>query len=506
MMDELTVDHEGGEVRRPGGPPATPPPRREAGDPTNGTGHALDRPSSPFIRTRRGIAFVAAGVAPFGLAYLTATYVMPGDWVPLLFEILALYGLYVIALYWAFPRRHRSPKPRNDADTVPVNERGQRTDWLLLLRGIAAALVFVMHTGIVFKHDFQWGGSRWAWIAFSPAWLGMILFFTLSGYLMGKGFKSGKYPLDRRGVSHYLRNRFLRIVPLSLVVAAAIIVLQAPSWIGQPDLIIRTTSFTFNGIVSPEGLGSYWSLSTEWQFYLVAPIAALVCFFLFRRRAILPATVAAVMIAGVGIRWILWVRHDGIIGWNPFVYTPLYGNIDLFILGFVANWIRPNIQRLSGILRRTWAPILLAIYLAYSYVSYRAMELGDVGIQKFFAVVMPAIVALFLLPVLLGMEASNDAANLRPTSTRSRLRSRTLYWIGALTFPVYLCHSAILVSVESGIPRSPYLTRLLVAAVLTFATALILHLTVERTALSWRIRLGQRSPAPRQTDRVAEPL
>ncbi len=257
MTDELTVDHEGGEVRRPGGPSATVPHRRETGTPTNGTGRALDRPSNPFVPTRRGIAFVAAGVAPFGLAYLTATYVTPGDWVPLLFEILALYGLYGIALYWAFKPSHGYPQQRNDADTVPVNERGQRTDWLLLIRGIAAALVFVMHTGIVFKHDFQWGGSRWAWIAFSPAWLGMILFFTLSGYLMGKGFKSGKYPLDRRGISHYLRNRFLRIVPLSLVVAAAIIVLQAPSWIGQPDLITRTTSFTFNGILSPEGLGFF---------------------------------------------------------------------------------------------------------------------------------------------------------------------------------------------------------------------------------------------------------
>ena len=456
-----------------------------------------------FRHLRRGVGFALAGLVPFGMAYLTARYLVQGDWIVVLAEFLGLYALYSIALRWAFPRIRMPGAVQAASDTLPVNERGHRTDWLLLLRGIAAGLVFIMHSGIVFKHDFHWGGASWAWFLYSPAWLGMVLFFTLSGYLMGKGFYSGKYSLDRPGVARYLQNRFLRIIPLTLVVAGAIVVLQAPIWLGQPALGVRISLFGFNGIAAPEGLEAFWSLSTEWQFYLIVPVVALVFLALLRRRALVPLGVGLIVIGGIGIRWVLWVRHDAFVGWDPFVYTPLYGNIDVFLLGFIANWIRPTLHSFDWVLRRIWVPTLFVIYLGYSYVAYRAITMDQANLALPFGVILPALTSLLVVVVIVGMEASNDQARIGPNTARRRKVAWVLYWVGALTFPVYLVHSPIFIAIQTGVPQYPYLVRLLLGILITFAVAMVLHLTVERTVLGWRVRLGQRRQAPEPQESTA---
>ncbi len=78
-----------------------------------------------------------------------------------------------------------SPPPRG---FEPISKRVNKKDLLLLLRFFAAFLVFVMHSRIVFNINSANISGSHSWINLSPAWLGMNIFFTLSGYLMGKFF------------------------------------------------------------------------------------------------------------------------------------------------------------------------------------------------------------------------------------------------------------------------------------------------------------------------------
>jgi len=108
----------------------------------------------------------------------------------------------------------------------------------------------------------------------SRGWIGVQLFFALSGFLITKSL------LETQGQPGYFRNfyarRALRIVPLYYTVLVLLLLVlpglgahvpyrldhQAPLWL-----------FTANWTRSfPYGFGHFWSLAVEEQFYLLWPL------------------------------------------------------------------------------------------------------------------------------------------------------------------------------------------------------------------------------------------
>ena len=61
-----------------------------------------------------------------------------------------------------------------------------------------------------------------------------------------------------------------------------------------------------------------------------------------------------------------------------------------------------------------------------------------------------------------------------------------LFWVGALTYPVYLVHSSVLDAVSHGLPHANYAVKWLIGTAVVVLIAWILHMTVERAALEWR--------------------
>jgi peptidoglycan/LPS O-acetylase OafA/YrhL len=141
------------------------------------------------------------------------------------------------------------------------------------IRGIAIFWV-VLHnaTGIPLAPS-----SRWLHVLpllSSRGWIGVQLFFALSGFLITAGL------LDSRHTAHYFRNfyakRALRILPLYYSVLFVLLVVlphlvgqlpyrhdhQAPLW-----LFIGNWTHSF-----PYGFSHFWSLAVEEQFYLVWPL------------------------------------------------------------------------------------------------------------------------------------------------------------------------------------------------------------------------------------------
>lgn len=165
----------------------------------------------------------------------------------------------------------------------------RRLDSLDGWRGVAILLVFVRHYFLT-NHVHLLLIQAASWIA-SAGWIGVDLFFVLSGFLI-----TGIL-LDTRGHRHYFRNfyarRTLRIFPLYygvLFLALALTPLAHLRWqigdiahflyVGNVAVQINPTLNAINPWVN---LNAIWSLAVEEQFYLLWPLVVL---FIADRRAL----------------------------------------------------------------------------------------------------------------------------------------------------------------------------------------------------------------------------
>jgi len=116
---------------------------------------------------------------------------------------------------------------------------------------------------------------------FSAGWMGVQLFFVLSGYLITKGLASEKTRVNQFGsyIKIFYLKRVLRIFPLYFLYVACFLVFcyitkdTATANGAAIPLITYTVNFPglFPHAVNSDGFGYVWSLSVEEQFYLIWP-------------------------------------------------------------------------------------------------------------------------------------------------------------------------------------------------------------------------------------------
>ena len=167
--------------------------------------------------------------------------------------------------------------------TAPARER--HIPPLDGLRGIAVLMVMFGHFWLAQKPVNAVENAVFTF--FQNGWIGVDLFFVLSGFLI-----TGIL-LEAKGTKHYFRNfyarRVLRIFPLYwgflfvYFVLLPRVVSLAP---GSPYAVATSTTWWFWGYASnmlaifpaviPAGLNHFWSLAVEEQFYLIWPAIVLV--------------------------------------------------------------------------------------------------------------------------------------------------------------------------------------------------------------------------------------
>jgi peptidoglycan/LPS O-acetylase OafA/YrhL len=158
---------------------------------------------------------------------------------------------------------------------LPESERSQEPlirrfmPELDTLRGIAVL-------GVLFLHGFSWrygnlhftGAARVFMLLTQPGWIGVNLFFVLSGFLI-----SGIL-LDSKDHPHYYRRfymrRVLRILPAYylLLVLLAVLHQATPAFLGLSFFYLANLT-NFFGVAMD--YGPLWSLAVEEHFYIVWP-------------------------------------------------------------------------------------------------------------------------------------------------------------------------------------------------------------------------------------------
>ncbi len=286
------------------------------------------------------------------------------------------------------------------------------------LRGLAIL-------GVLFLHAFFWpysglhftGWSRILLLATKPGWMGVNLFFVLSGFLItGILLDSRNQP---RYYSRFYTRRALRILPAyySLLVLLAILHQASAGFLGLSFIYLANLTNLF-GV--PADYGPLWSLAVEEHYYIawpavvrklstknVALASAAIC-------VVVPLLRAVAFHYGytVGLGWYTWFVADGL----------AMGSLLAVVLR--SSLTRESVSRLCAVL------FMLALVFTGAGARFGILTMQrTLGAALQYSVIHIFFAGVLLLFLLLG------------TSPRKRyVNHATLRFFGYISYGLYLVH------------------------------------------------------------------
>ena len=357
---------------------------------------------------------------------------------------------------------------------VPAAEAGERIVALDGLRGFACLLVVIGHYFGEVPHGVRFLGLEW---------LGVDLFFCLSGFLIGGIL------LDNRTSPSYFSTfyarRGFRIFPIYLVTVSLVLLalpyFEHQSGANHPPLVyfgyVQNFVMATTGIETTKWLMPTWTLCVEEQFYLLLPVIL----YLVPPRRLLAALLALIA-SGVLFRVGLVIASA-----NRLALTMLLpSQWALLFIGVLAAYARRTPSRWSR-LAENRGRLLRGIVFAGigGLVVLIALDntLGWRSVDMFGELAFGTILTGFLLLVADGAPEGR------------RFEAPALCFVGRISYGLYLIHQPIAAVVHRlvlGTDPDVATPAQIAATILALAAA------VAVAALSWTvfeaplIRLGRR--------------
>lgn len=352
------------------------------------------------------------------------------------------------------------------------NSPSKPIDFILILRGLLACAVVIFHV-----HIFIFGEIKpitpltVPWFLIPSGRFTVWCFFLLSGYLMGKGFYSGRYQLTVENIQKFYVNRALRIVPLYTIVCIASLLIHGlylnPSdiqahWV---QLIVKLITFQYNPLVERFLFNApLWSIATEVQFYCWVPVWYMILntgyqHWQQKTKHSFPVWLLVLLIIGLGtilnmgllqqeIRPLakqLGAQQLAFETWHAVLYFPLLTNIWIFITGMFINYL-PAITALK---KPKWLILLLLLlstvgFLGSSYLYRHGVVQFNWQLFQLYALVSPMFAfPIVWLAVLLNTMGCTVVSLKFPFYRIFKYVINGLESLGKLSYGIYLWHYPI---------------------------------------------------------------
>ncbi|CDX36565.1 putative Acyltransferase [Mesorhizobium plurifarium] len=162
---------------------------------------------------------------------------------------------------------------------------GRNNPWLDLVRSAAILLVLLRHGERALHPGSGEANLGALQTVFMNGWVGVDLFFVLSGYLIARHLLRTGVGSSNFRIGRYLAMRALRIVPAYLAVLALVVAGAFPLFGVAPERLVFRVAYhlVFLQDYLPSDINVvFWSLGVEEKFYLLAPW---LIFLLLRCRA-----------------------------------------------------------------------------------------------------------------------------------------------------------------------------------------------------------------------------
>jgi peptidoglycan/LPS O-acetylase OafA/YrhL len=310
------------------------------------------------------------------------------------------------------------------------------------LRGLAILLV-IPHNVDRFGPVHDW--TRLAAIGAHLGWIGVQLFFVLSGFLITRNL------LDSRGSPRYYSTfyarRALRILPLC-VATLVFLLLVLPRLVTLPPRVLATYDqqvwlWTFlSNWAGGSGRGVYWfphfwSLAVEEQFYVVWPFVVALAI----PRRLVPVC-AALVFGAILARCVMLGSGSSTIA----IYENTLCRMDALALGAIAAVAIGSPAWVEGVRRHSAA--LLAVAVAALAATAAATQGFDIANWTLIILGFTILAAAFAAIVLL-------ATTPRPGVLAAALK-RLLAWaplrsVGRYSYAMYLFHQPIALASDQAL-------------------------------------------------------
>lgn len=399
---------------------------------------------------------------------------------------------------------------------MPSNKGTNEIAALDGLRALAVLLVVWLH---VASFAVDAGAAQPPFILAQAAWFGggygVFLFFNLSGFLLflpyARAISTGR-PLPSIG-KFYLR-RVLRILPLYYAVIFLLIFLKEPQYLEPANRIPLLFNLFMIGDFRYDSFGAistqFWTLSIEFQFYLLLPFIAWGIAKLAGRKMTkwaylrIGIGVSLLIVYGLVIRGIVnyyhYVKHFDLIGGKgikKYITALLYGVdgkfIEIFALGigisFLYVWaveqkhLSVQSRNIIGIIALLLA-LISAVSAAYiqSLFTLKYIWAVDMSWQNFGSWGIGCCCAILLISVLFS-----------PAIIQSIWSVYPLRFIGLISYGIYLWHFPLLETISPLVIPGHLNTALIrlwlsgVSISILFASAT--YYLIEKPFLSLRVGL-----------------
>jgi peptidoglycan/LPS O-acetylase OafA/YrhL len=372
------------------------------------------------------------------------------------------------------------------SESTPRFQDRDRQPGLDLLRALAIIVVVIYHSGIM---GFPLPGrvDRFGWI-------GVDLFFVLSGYLIAGQLLAPLARNQRINLGRFFARRALRIMPAYFAILA--IYFLSPSWREYPEMAQPLWKFLLSvqnvALHGGTAFSHAWSLAVEDQFYLCLPFILLFVNRWSRGALIIPCLI---IFGGIALRTFLTWQNPAEIsgvsyrGFQTWIYYPTWTRLDPLVFGVglaAIEKFRPQWwQRLITCAPWLWLPAL-------GLIAY-ALYLGE-------GEYLSAAAAIWQFPLIaLGMAALLVCAA-SPRLPFRRVAIPGVAFVASIAYSAYLIQKLVIHFVgqfcSSHNIALTSVSALLGVELCVYAAATILFLAIERPFLQLRHRLAPRSRPP----------
>ena len=357
-----------------------------------------------------------------------------------------------------------------------------RQPGLDFLRALAIIVVVIYHAAL-FGFKLPGRVDRFGWI-------GVDLFFILSGYLIGGQLLAPLARDQRINLGRFFARRALRIMPAYF--AVLVIYFLLPSWREYPEMSQPLWKFILSiqnvALHGGTAFSHAWSLAVEDQFYLCLPFILLFVNRWPRSAIIIPCVI---VFGGILLRTFLAWQNPAadfgvsFRGFQAWIYYPTWTRLDPLVFGVALAAIEKfRLQWWKGLMncaRWLWLPgvalIAFGLYLGEGdYLSVAA--------------------CIWQFPLIaLGMAALLICA-LSPRLPFRRVAIPGAAFIASIAYSAYLIQKLVMHVVgqfcfEHSIALTS-VSALVLVEICVYAAATLLFLVIERPFLQLRHRFAPR--------------